>query len=145
MKKSLICIIALVLFIMLNITCVKSEGIDYSSMSNEELLSMQKGFTDELMRRGLIKRIKLPAGQYEVGVDIPAGTYIITAAEINSEYYSTVAVFEDWSKVTEQGELATYIELLTDLGECTVKLKENNILWLAHVSYYIQKFDLSIF
>ena len=46
-----------------------------SEMSYDELIALQKDITNEIMSRPEWKEVEVPAGQYTIGVDIPAGWY----------------------------------------------------------------------
>jgi len=59
----------------------------FSELTDDELLTAQAELHEELLSRGLIKTIVLPAGIYEAGVDIPVGKYILTDAEHNRGRY----------------------------------------------------------
>ena len=49
-----------------------------SEMSYDELIALQKDITNEIMSRPEWKEVEVPAGQYTIGVDIPAGWYSMT-------------------------------------------------------------------
>lgn len=59
-----------------------SAEMDVKSLSTEELLALRVSIVDELMARGEMKSAKVPAGEYIVGEDIPAGSYSITTDQI---------------------------------------------------------------
>jgi len=59
-----------------------SAEVDVKSLSTEELLALRVSIVDELMARGEMKSAKVPAGEYIVGEDIPAGSYSITTDQI---------------------------------------------------------------
>ena len=77
MKKILTVILLLVL------TCsVAYAEINLSSMTTEELIALQTSITKELMDRGAMKSANVPAGEYIIGKDIPAGDYSISTTQI---------------------------------------------------------------
>lgn len=74
-----------------------AEGMDLSSLSDDELLTLHLRVQDEIVARRISATAKLPSGAYIAGKDLPAGSYIFTAQVTG----------EDWGNVTiysEQGE-----------------------------------------
>ena len=124
--------------------------IGFSGMTDDELLEAQEELKTELLTRGLIKTITLPAGLYEVGTDIPHGKYIITAATPNIGIMPIVRVFADKETANSQGYQlvahdAIIDEILPDLGSCMVDLQDGYVLCLRSVSFSIQKYSLPAF
>lgn len=75
MKK----ILSLVLILMLAFPMLVLAEIDLASLSSDELIELQTQIQGELMNRGDIKSANIPAGEYTIGVDIPAGVYSVTS------------------------------------------------------------------
>lgn len=50
---------------------------DLSSMSVDDLVSLKTAIVGELMARDEVKTVTVPAGEYIVGEDIPAGKYSV--------------------------------------------------------------------
>ena len=75
MKKVLAAVLALVLVC----SVALAEGIDLKAMSVDDLIALKTQIDGELMSRGEIKSVPVPPGEYICGVDIPAGSYKITA------------------------------------------------------------------
>lgn len=72
MKKILILVIALLL------TCsVACAEFDLSSMSYDDLVALSQSVTAEIMGRPEWKEVKVSSGVYEIGKDIPEGSYSI--------------------------------------------------------------------
>ena len=63
---------------LLFVSCSAAEGIDLSGLPYDELVKLQRQVTLEVMSRPEWKEVKLPAGQWVVGEDIPAGSYSVT-------------------------------------------------------------------
>lgn len=61
---------------------------DLSSLSFEELLALQDKVYAELMNRPEWTEVTVPAGVYEIGMDIPEGMWTITA-----EKHAWVSIF----------------------------------------------------
>lgn len=75
MKKLLIFV--LVLFLVP--AAVHAELADLSAMSFEDLLTLRDAVNAEIKSRPEWKEVIVPAGTWTVGVEIPAGSYSITA------------------------------------------------------------------
>lgn len=65
-----------ILLVVLSIS-VAFADTDFSSMSYDELIELQKSLTAEIMSRPEWKEVNVPSGVWIVGEDIPAGTYSI--------------------------------------------------------------------
>ena len=72
--KKIICII--VLAVMLPVIALAD---DLSAMSYDDLIALSRQLTAEIMSRPEWKEVEIPAGNWEVGKDIPVGFYSITA------------------------------------------------------------------
>lgn len=53
---------------------------DLSSMSVDDLVSLKTAIVGELMARDEVKTVTVPAGEYIVGEDIPAGKYSVATS-----------------------------------------------------------------
>jgi hypothetical protein len=82
MKKA----IALVLILILAAMPVLAEQIDLSGLSFDELRQLQTRISHELTTRPEWKSVTVPAGFYQVGVDIPAATWTITCGKSMFNY-----------------------------------------------------------
>ena len=78
MKK----ILCSLLVILLLVPVFASAEVDVKMLSTEELIALRVSIVDELMARGEMKSANVPAGEYIVGEDIPAGSYSITTNQI---------------------------------------------------------------
>ena len=75
MKKLIaLCLVCLMSFSMI----ASAESINIANLTHDELLSLHKQITLELFGEALISGIELPSGEYEGGVDIPIGSYVIS-------------------------------------------------------------------
>ena len=89
-----------VVFALVIMTCSSfsmAEGIDISTMSDDELVALMARVQEEIVARHIEGTANLVGGTYIVGKDIPAGSYI----------YTCLASGEDWGNVTiysEKGE-----------------------------------------
>lgn len=78
MKKYL----GLLLAVLLLLPVFANAEVDVKALSTDELLALRVSIVDELMARGEMKSANVPAGEYVVGEDIPAGSYSITTDQI---------------------------------------------------------------
>ena len=78
MKKFLSFLLAVLLLVPI---CACAE-VDVKALSTDELIKLRASIVDELMARGEMKSANVPAGEYTVGEDIPAGSYSITTDQI---------------------------------------------------------------
>ena len=89
-----------VVFALVIMTCSSfsmAEGIDISTLSDDELVALMARVQEEIVARHIEGTANLAGGTYIVGTDIPAGSYI----------YTCLASGEDWGNVTiysEKGE-----------------------------------------
>lgn len=89
-----------VLFVLTLLTCSSlslAEGIDISTLSDDEPVALMSRIQEEIVVRHIEGTANLPGGTYIVGKDIPAGSYI----------YTCLASGNNWGNVTiysEKGE-----------------------------------------
>lgn len=89
-----------VLLVLVFMTCSSlslAEGIDISTLSDDELVALIARVQEEIVARHIEGTANLAGGTYIAGKDIPAGSYI----------YTCLASGEDWGNVTiysEKGE-----------------------------------------
>ena len=70
------------LAVLLLLPVFASAEVDVKALSTEELLALRVSIVDELMARGEMKSANVPAGEYVVDEDIPAGSYSITTDQL---------------------------------------------------------------
>lgn len=87
MKRITVLVLAALLLFCLTLSSSYAEDIDLSSLSYDELITLQSKLSLEIMQRPEFKAVKVPPGAYKVGVDIPAGKWTITASEGACEVY----------------------------------------------------------
>ena len=73
MKK----LLATILIMLCVFTFAHADAPDLSGLTYDQLVALQHYITAEIMSRPEWKEITVPAGQWIVGVDIPAGYYSI--------------------------------------------------------------------
>ena len=126
MKK----IVALLLALML---CLGSfpafADVDLSAYSQEELIALRDLINLELLKRGIEKEVTVPIGMYEVGVDIPAGTYTVKP---KPNGYANIEV---WKSVSSKYSMSS--EFVSDYDKEYIgklKLIDGNIIEITHGS-----------
>lgn len=62
------------------IPCFSFAETDLSGMSVDDLVSLKTAIVGELMARDEVKTVTVPAGEYIVGEDIPAGKYSVATS-----------------------------------------------------------------
>ena len=80
-----------VVFVLLLMACSSlslAEGIDISTLSDDELVALMNRVQEEIVARHIEGTATLAEGKYIVGKDIPAGTYI----------YTCLATGDDWGR-----------------------------------------------
>lgn len=80
----------LVLGVLLFIQGSFAETLSLKELSDEEILQLVEDLPAELVRRKLPKTAELAAGEYIVGRDLPAGSYV----------YTCRAKGDDWGNLT---------------------------------------------
>lgn len=91
---------ALVLAILLLVSPAALAASDLSGMTVDQLLALRSGIDAELLARGELKSFSVPPGEYEVGIDFPAGKYSLSlkdpTAHMASVYtHESEAAFRD--------------------------------------------------
>ena len=69
--------IALLLLVSVLLLFGSAYAEDLSTLDDEQLIALSVAVNSEIVRRDLNKKVKVPAGTYIVGQDIPAGDYTI--------------------------------------------------------------------
>ena len=95
-------------------------ALDFTTISDEELMRLPELISAEQIERGLVKSAEVKAGKYRIGNDIPAGAYMIK----NNGKYSMNIFVQDPSGYY------TYNLALWSNGEETgrIELNEGDVL-----------------
>lgn len=96
MKK----LFALTLVILALLPVVAYADVDLSSMSYDELITLNGQLFKEIMSRPEFKEVTVPTGSYIVGSDIPAGTYSLGLASGTFGSMIRINDFQDAYSVT---------------------------------------------
>lgn len=98
MKKMLCIVFSLVLIL----PSLGLAEIDLSSLSFDDLVYLRQRIYQELITRPEWKEVTVPQGIWEVGVDIPAGHWIISAAPGEGAYVKIGTVLTNTLKSIDQ-------------------------------------------
>lgn len=142
MMKRLAKYAALVLAVLSVFVCVGlAEGIDISSLSDDDLLAMNESIDREIEARGLGEFSVLPAGVYVVGEDIKAGGYRL----IGKDQQTFVLVFsedafnayvENGSSTRDKPEANPEVNIFVNPGdEGFVGLEDGQVLKVVYPCY----------
>lgn len=73
--------------------------VDLSTMSVDELIALNKAVVMELMSRKDFKEVTVPAGEYKVGEDIPAGIYTV---KVKANQFASLNVLDSKKNYTSK-------------------------------------------
>lgn len=73
--------------------------VDLSAMSVDELIELNKAVVMELMSRKDFKEVTIPAGEYKVGEDIPAGIYTV---KVKANQFASLNVLDSKKNYTSK-------------------------------------------
>lgn len=79
MRKLLAALLLIVIMIFSSTYAATTFGIDLAGLSFDELLALRDQIMNELVTRAEWDNVLIPAGTYEIGVDIPEGKWTISA------------------------------------------------------------------
>ena len=85
-SRLLLCFFLVTVFL---VSTAMADLVDFSSLTDDEVLSLLDQVNQEVVSRGLNKTAKLPQGSYVAGKDLPVGRYIFTS----------MAKGEDWGNL----------------------------------------------
>lgn len=139
MKKLLSLVLVLLLISALSTTYAEESSpiLSFADYSDDELLSIYANLQQEIASRNLEKSVILPEGIYYAGIDIPIGSYMVSAdnsedschisvsKQVDPSIISTIAIEDDmpinhflrtiesiYSAHLNPGEPAVHITLL---------------------------------
>lgn len=98
--------------------------IDLSKYSDDEIVALYEMVGQEIVTRKISKSAKVPSGTYIVGVDIPAGKYIVE--KLSNSSYDYLQIYTDSTK-----ELKLVSEDLWDAESCIITVEDGNALVLG--------------
>lgn len=119
---------ALILVVlMMFCSAASAEGIDLTAMSFEELIALRQEIDLLIFASDEYKNVSVPAGEYVIGEDIPAGTYTL-----DSDGMAMISVYSDASK-NIMGMVAAHT---VGNGETVgkIELKEGNVVEIQFTS-----------
>ena len=144
--KQLICIVAALLLILG--AAAQAESIDLSGLSFEELAQLRDRCQLEMLKRDEWQQVTVPQGVWRVGVDIPAGKWMIKCPDNARNDYLMRLCWLMWGSVVEdnlvpsryrKGEVEVYNPNAEDykagqVTEYVITLEDGDLL-LIHPSY----------
>lgn len=83
MKKSISVILSLVLVLLISFAVAE---VDLSGMTFSDLLDLQQKVNQALFKSEEWKEVEVPMGAWDIGKDIPAGRYELSAPDKVSKY-----------------------------------------------------------
>ena len=129
MKKFLCLVVALLLVGMVALC----EGIDVSSLSDNELLELRDQVDNAISDRGLLSGTTLPSGKFVVGEDIKEGKYIIHTSA--SERSGHIRLYASESDVESFNSFYDHVIYDRAIQHNYIYLKEGNVLVFDFVGY----------
>lgn len=93
MKRCLAMLVALLLPV-----AAMAEGIDLSGMSLADLIALREQITMAMWQTDEWQEVTVPQGVYQVGVDIPAGTWTVRCADLSRDDSSLQRCEFSWGK-----------------------------------------------
>ena len=102
----------LVLVMLFSIHCAAAENLDLSAMAFDELVALRNRVTDEMLTREEWNGVLVPAGTYEIGVDIPEGMWTISAEPTSSVIVKLGSGINETYTDFPDGGYITYVHLV---------------------------------
>ena len=99
--------------------------VDLASMTFEELVQLRDAVLAEIITRPEVDSITLPAGEWNIGVDIPAGAYRMELTTKSVLVQVWGAAYKDY---TTNGGLI--ISENREIGYGKIVLREGNVLFI---------------
>ena len=98
---------------------------DISGLSNEELIELNHRIQLMLFTEKMVEGVEVPAGEYIVGEDMPAGVYRMEVVFPNAGGHMTVYDTDKSRTTIDQSYLGEFWGVL-EIGK--IKLEEGNVL-----------------
>ena len=87
MKKLMAVILAVTLAVVMLVGVSVAEDIDLRRLSFDELAELRNRCMLEMLNRDEWQEVTVPQGNYQVGVQIPAGTWVVRCADVGRTDY----------------------------------------------------------
>lgn len=126
-----------ILFILLMIPVFSLADVDLTGMSYDELVSLSKKVGMAIMQSEDFDSVTVPMGLWEVGVDIPEGTWIITPAK-------RMCMIVYGSTLDESGNDMN----MFDRGNAYADLDDESESWRVNAkngNYFLVKYNDAVF
>lgn len=139
MKKVLALVLALTL-LTVPLYAAVATGVDFSSMTDEELTALKQQLDAEMLERGMVKTAVLPMGMYIVGKDIPQGDYELSIGDSDQvgAYYHQYANETDMKSDTFMSSGAIYATITARVNLADGQILQFDVGSVRMTTYTIQ-------
>lgn len=118
--------------------------VDLESMSFDELIDLREQITIEITSRPEWKEVNVPAGIYEIGVDIPAGHWTISPVNDSVAFNYGSALNETKTDIAPMnltatggaGKPETFMNEVFGMESVSIDLAEGNWIFLNNQSIF---------
>lgn len=139
-----IAVLFLAVLIALSASSAMAATIDLSVLSFEELKELSVQLTKEITNRTEWKEVTVPVGVYEVGVDIPAGYWTITATRGQTSMVHLGTALDPNKTEIASGERISYAQI-TDPSDSYYKYNPvSSVSWDLTDGDFITVEDASV-
>ena len=142
MKRVVGLILAVVVVLCLASVTAFSENVDFSTYSNDELVSFYNKLKDEMLSRGIARSGDLEAGMYVVGVDIAEGSYNVSSADGHAVYYfvyESQELYEEYLDLSSRMDITTDNRLIGSDNTAKIDLKNGQILNIMYSPMHLEE------
>lgn len=136
MKKRLVALLTAALICVMPFAAYAGE-IDLSGMSFEELQDLQLKLTQAIWESDGWQEVRVPAGVYQVGEEIPAGKWTITKAAEDYAYFRVANEYRDGEihHFTVTSDLETELNIIVEDGQY-IEVSNNPVVFTPYVASF---------
>lgn len=104
-----------------------AESVNLKGFTDEEIITLYESIKSEIVLRKIEKTAKLPQGEYLIGKDIPAGTYILRGTH-SSDWWTDVYIYTaiEMQKSKDERKAEKAITVFDHSGEVVHKITLND-------------------
>ncbi len=136
MRKSVIALL-LVVFVLFSLTYAATVAdLDLKALSFDELVALRDQVMDEMLTREEWNEVSVPAGVYEIGVDIPEGRWTITA-DPNGYFMVQLGKGINETYTDFSGDLADYKTLVGTNSFAYDSSSTTSVTWNLSKGYFV--------
>jgi len=124
-----------------------SASVDLSNMSFEDLLSLRQQVNMALWACDEWQSVEVPNGVYQIGKDIPAGKWTISAADgVRTELVWTDVLNESGTGLSYDGDISVYEPLYSPTSRYYDYGDSTSVTWnLSDGQYLIVESGIAVF